>query len=160
MHYLYTTVQTEDGDKDMDKTEEPDALPGYWWRSLFFPLFFLPPPQIRNMDYLNGGNHQKMWSIIRHSITYPKLWAHGRLAPGCAHLLLVVPAADLLEQVVDEVQSARNRDMMCNTNRDELFLLLLSYNWELHYWCFGWLWLTLVDVSCQTESETYFLLSN
>lgn len=39
------------------------------------------------------------------NISYPELGADGRLTPGCPHLLLAVPAAHLLEQVVDEVQS-------------------------------------------------------
>lgn len=41
----------------------------------------------------------------QHHITHPELGAHCRFTPGCSHLLLIVPAADLFKQVVDEVQS-------------------------------------------------------
>lgn len=37
--------------------------------------------------------------------THPELGAHSRFTSGCSHLLLIVPAANLLKQVIDEVQS-------------------------------------------------------
>ncbi len=42
-------------------------------------------------------------------ITHPELGAHGRFASGCSHLLFIVSAADLLEQIIDEVQSERQQ---------------------------------------------------
>lgn len=45
------------------------------------------------------------------SITHPELGAHCGLTSGCPHLLLIVSAADLLKQVVDEVQPEKRREI-------------------------------------------------
>lgn len=39
------------------------------------------------------------------STTHPELGAHSRFTSGCSHLLLIVPTANLLKQVINEVQS-------------------------------------------------------